>query len=110
MFLSKPKLTLGLIPFLRLSLVRIIGPGSYFGLFCSGESWFRIPSGGIIRIEFNHAQGDLDLIGYDANRIRIAISQGTGNSEQVTIPQNGYAQVIGYRGATNHYSLIVQAP
>ena len=84
-------------------------PGRYPGLFCSGESWFWIPGGGTVTIEFNHAQGDLDLFGYDGARLEVSVSESTGNSERVIVPSGGYARVFGYDGATNRYCLIIQS-
>jgi hypothetical protein len=85
------------------------GPGRYPGLFCGGESWFWISGGGTVKIEFTHAQGDLDLFAYDGARRQVSVSQSTSNSEQVIVPSGGYARVIGYDGATNRYCLIIQS-
>lgn len=91
------------------SIAMTMGPGSYPGLWCSGESWFWIPAGGVVKIDFNHTQGDLDLFAYDGAKRQVSSSQSTGNTEQVVVPRPGYAQVVGYGGATNRYRLTIQS-
>jgi hypothetical protein len=82
--------------------------GTVDGLrICSAdEDWLRIPAGGVVRIEFSHASGDLDLAAFDAAGAEVAISQGTGNSEQVTVPAGGSVRVYGYNGAQGAYRLV----
>ncbi|MDQ3366127.1 MAG: hypothetical protein M3680_11940 [Myxococcota bacterium] len=82
--------------------------GTLAGLrICAGdEDWFTIAAGGIVSIDFTHASGDLDLAAYDAAGARVANSEGTTNSEQVTVPAGGAVRVIGYGGATNSYRLL----
>src|SRR5262249_34330140 len=65
-----------------------------------------------VSIAFTHSQGDLDLKLYNSAGTQIGVSQGTGNSE--TISLNGlaagtyYVQAYGYNGAQNpNYSLTV---
>lgn len=75
---------------------------------CAGDvDWFHVPLGGTVTITFSHAAGDLDLAAYDAAGARVTVSQGTTDSETVTIPAGGYAHVYGYQGATGAYSLRV---
>jgi len=74
---------------------------------CASDSdWFAPTAAGTVRIEFAHASGDLDLEAYDANGTRLTVSQGTADSEQVTVPAGGSVRVFGYSGATNAYRLI----
>jgi hypothetical protein len=61
-----------------------------------------------VRIEFQHADGDLDLHAFDANGTRVGQSEGTANSEQVTVPAGGSVRVFGFNGARNTYRLIAQ--
>ncbi|MBX3161501.1 MAG: PPC domain-containing protein [Deltaproteobacteria bacterium] len=70
------------------------------------DDWFKIANGGTVRIEFTHANGDLDLEAYDAAGNRVGTSFGTGNSESVTVPAGGTVRVFGYNGAQNSYKLI----
>ncbi|MGA2497793.1 MAG: clostripain-related cysteine peptidase [Tepidisphaeraceae bacterium] len=67
-----------------------------------------------VQINFADAQGDLDMALYDDAGNLLGKSNGTGNSE--TISLNGLApgmyvtQIYGYNGATNQYSLTLQTP
>jgi hypothetical protein len=70
------------------------------------QDWLRSAAGGTVRIEFRHADGDLDLVGYDAAGNQVAISESTADREQVTIPAGGYVKVFGYAGATGAYRVI----
>ena len=72
----------------------------------SDEDWLKFPAGGTVRIEFAHDAGDLDMASYDAAGAQLAVSQGTGNSEQVQVPPGGAVRVYGYNGAQNAYKLI----
>jgi hypothetical protein len=94
-----------------------VAPGTVDGLrVCAGdEDWYAITrspaAARTVRIEFRGTDGDLDLAAYDASGAQIAISQGTGDSEQVTVPAgSGTAtvRVYGYSGAANTYRLIVR--
>ncbi len=70
------------------------------------EDWFKLAAGGAVRIEFTHANGDLDLAAYDANGTRTSVSENTANTEQVTVPAGGSVRVYGYNGARNAYKLV----
>lgn len=64
-----------------------------------------------IRIEFNHAQGDLDLYLWSASGQLLGQSTGTGNVEGLTgtLPAGRYIiDVRGYAGATGAYTLKLQ--
>jgi len=89
---------------------RAVGAGTVDGLrICGGdEDWFRVSAARTVRIELNHGAGDLDLAAYDAAGARVAVAQGTGDSEEVAVPAGGAARVYGYRGATNTYRLVVR--
>ncbi|MCW5748441.1 MAG: PPC domain-containing protein [Alphaproteobacteria bacterium] len=92
-----------------------IQAGSYVGLTCTGESWFRIliGQGGslVVTIQFLNTDGDLDLALVSEAGQQIAQSQGTGNSEQVAcsglVAGTYFIKVFGYNGAQAQYSLIV---
>ena len=60
-----------------------------------------------MRITFRHADGDLDLVAYDAAGNRVGQAAGTGDSEEVAVPAGGALEVLGYNGATNRYTLVV---
>ncbi len=70
------------------------------------EDWFKVAAGGTVRVEFVHANGDLDLAAYDANGTRTQVSESTANTEQVTVPAGGSVRVYGYNGARNAYKLV----
>jgi hypothetical protein len=74
----------------------------------SDRDWFSSTTARTVRIAFRHADGDLDLNAYDAAGNRVGQSQGTGDTEQVTVPAGGTVEVFGYSGATGAYTLTVQ--
>jgi hypothetical protein len=82
--------------------------GTIDGLeICADDvDWHHLPAGGLVRIEFSHAAGDLDLAAYDASGTQLSVSQSVGDSEQVTVPAGGYVRVYGYQGARGRYRLI----
>jgi hypothetical protein len=75
---------------------------------CPGDSdWFAVAAGGQVRIEFSHAGGDLDLAAFDASGAKMAVSDGTSDSETVAVPAGGAVRVYGYEGATSTYRIVV---
>jgi len=74
---------------------------------CEGDvDWFFFGSATSVTIEFTHSDGDLDMSVYNAAGERLSISQGTSNSETVSVPSaGGYVKVYGYDGATGDYTL-----
>jgi hypothetical protein len=83
--------------------------------------WFRFyanhtgGAGDFVRIAFTHASGDLDLELLDGSGAPVAVSQGTGNTEQISLsgrPEGWYyARVYGKNGASNPaYTLTVDPP
>lgn len=87
-------------------------------VMADGNDWFRftLSTAGTTSssavINFQHAQGDLDLELYNSAGTRIGNSAGVGNSE--TISLNGLAagtyavRILGYQAATNpNYSLVI---
>jgi hypothetical protein len=89
---------------------RSVGVGTTAGLrVCGGDDdWYAVSGSRTVRIEFTSSAGDLDVVAYDGAGTQIAVSQGTGNSEQVALPAGGKVRVYGYNGATNTYALSVQ--
>jgi hypothetical protein len=76
---------------------------------CSGDvDWFSVASAATVTIEFSHAAGDLDMAAYSATGTQLGMSQGTGNSEQLSVPAGARIKVYGYNGATGAYTLRVQ--
>ena len=74
---------------------------------CAGDDdWYAIATAGTVRVEFTHANGDLDVQAFDAAGTRVGASEGTGDVEQVSVPAGGSVRVFGYSGATNTYRLI----
>jgi hypothetical protein len=68
-----------------------------------------------VSIAFTHSQGDLDLKLYNASGTQIGISQGTTNSESISLSGLAagtyYVQAYGYQGALNpSYSLTINPP
>jgi len=84
--------------------------GTTTGLqICAGdEDWFSVAGARTVRIDFTHADGDLDLAAYDAGGTQVDISQSVSDGEQVSVPAGGTVRVYGYNGATNTYTLTVQ--
>jgi hypothetical protein len=72
---------------------------------CAGDVDWLKPGAGLVKITFTHADGDLDLAAFDAGGAQVATSQGTGNSESVTVPAGGTVKVYGYSGAQGAYHL-----
>jgi hypothetical protein len=84
--------------------------GTTSGLqICAGdEDWFSLSGARTVRIDFTHADGDLDLAAYDAGGAQVDVSQSVTDGEQVAVPAGGTVRVYGYGGATNTYTLTVQ--
>jgi hypothetical protein len=75
---------------------------------CAGDhDWHRVTAATTVRIELATGAGDLDLAAHDAAGNRVALSQGTGATEQVAVPAGGSVHIYGYRGATGRYRLVV---
>lgn len=89
---------------------KAVGAGTHGDLrVCTSDrDWFSSGAARTVRITFSHAGGDLDLNAYDAAGNRVGQSQGTGDTEQVTVPAGGTVEVFGYSGATGGYTLTVQ--
>ncbi|MCL4788949.1 MAG: pre-peptidase C-terminal domain-containing protein, partial [Verrucomicrobia bacterium] len=69
----------------------------------------------VVHIDFDPAQGDLDLELWSTNGIRLGSSEGVGSFEEVSLagraPGTYLVRVFGYAGATNpRYSLTVLPP
>lgn len=81
----------------------------------SDQDYFTITSIGAttptIRIEFTHAEGDLDLVLFDSSGTQLGISNGILDFEQLSTPlTNGETltiQVFGFNGASNAYRLLI---
>lgn len=82
------------------------------------QDWFKFTMNGAgatsdyVRIDFTHAQGDLDVQLYNASGSLLRTSNGTGNSEQISLNGLGagtyYVKIYGYNGAFNpNYSLAI---
>jgi hypothetical protein len=76
---------------------------------CDGDAdYFRVASGGTVVISFTHAEGDLDMAAYDADGNRTDISQGTSDTETLTVGAGAIIKVYGYNGATGDYDIRLQ--
>jgi hypothetical protein len=84
--------------------------GTTSGLrICGGdEDWFAISGARTVTITFTSSAGDLDMAAYDAGGTQLSISQGTSDSEQLSVPAGSVVRVYGYNGATNTYALRIQ--
>ncbi|KEI67190.1 hypothetical protein A19Y_2255 [Planktothrix agardhii NIVA-CYA 126/8] len=83
------------------------------------EDWFKFQTTGngatTVGINFQHAQGDLDLRVRDISGSILGSSNGVGNNETVNLSYLTagiyYAQVYGWNGASNsNYSLTISPP
>jgi hypothetical protein len=92
-----------------ISSARSAANGTHANLkICPNDAdYFVIPQGGVVKITFSHAAGDLDMEGFNASGTSIGSSAGTTDSEQLTIPAGGKVKIYGYDGAGGTYSLRV---
>lgn len=85
------------------------------------HDWFKFTinrtggSGDYAGISFIHAHGDLDFELYNAAGSRLARSEGTADSERISLSGRAaatyYVHIYGYQGANNpNYALTIQAP
>jgi hypothetical protein len=67
-----------------------------------------------VQVLFSHAQGDIDIQLYDANRNLLARAESVTDHERISMAGRPagvyYLEVYGWSGATNSYDLIVSAP
>lgn len=93
---------------------KAVQAGSFANLACNDDDWFAITlaaqSDLTVKIDFSHAEGDLDMELRSASA-QLGKSDGTTNTETVT--KNGlaagtyFARVYGYSGAKAKYGLTV---
>ena len=87
----------------------------------NSEDWFKFTitsaakPGDFVSIGFNNSQGNLQLAIYSSYGYLMGASEGTGNTEAVTLnllqPGTYYAKVYGAGGAQNpSYSLKISPP
>ena len=88
-----------------------ISTGSYLGLCCKNDDWFKVylPAGARVSIAMTHEydEGDLDLQVYNSSGEEIASSETEENVEDVlySITASGYyyIRIFGFLGAVNYY-------
>lgn len=82
--------------------------GTVTGLkICAGDvDYLTSARGGVVTIRFTHAQGDLDVLAFDASGTQVGSSAGSSDSETVTVPAGGSIKVFGYQGASNAYTVV----
>jgi hypothetical protein len=91
------------------------------GLVLLNDDWYKfntVTTGATnsrVDLQFNNADGDLDLKLYDKNGNELATSAGSSNIEEVSLAgrpaDTYYIKVYGFNGAINpHYSFTVWAP
>ncbi|MCO5168237.1 MAG: pre-peptidase C-terminal domain-containing protein [Planctomycetes bacterium] len=92
-----------------------IAPGSYPGLVCNDDDWFKVTLGAEatleVRIAFRHAEGDLDMSVSNAAGTVLRSSTSSADGELIRLerqPAGDYfVRVYGYRGARAGYDLTV---
>jgi len=92
-----------------------VAAGDHAAAVCSGDDdWFSVAADGrplTITISFTHADGDLDLELTDTSGAVLGSSNGTSNTESVTLTtvsgRRYLVHVYGYRGAEGSYRLAV---
>ncbi len=90
----------------RSAAVAATGAIADLQICAADEDWFSIAAAGSVKIEFRHADGDLDMEAFDAAGARLSSSAGTSNTEQVAVPAGGFVRVFGFSGARGGYKLI----
>ncbi len=78
---------------------------------CAGdEDWYRVESTGsvTVRIDFAHADGDLDLEVVSDTGTVLGSSTSVQNEERVTATGPFYVRVYGYSSAANAYTILAQ--
>ena len=88
-----------------------ISTGSYLGLCCKNDDWFKVylPAGARVSIACVHEYdaGDLDLRFYNSSDVEIASSETSENVENIlySITASGYyyIRIFGFLGAVNYY-------
>ncbi len=93
-------------------------PANLSGHICgpAHEDWFRLSPAtsfaGIVRLNFTHSNGDLDLVLTDSNFDVIGYSYSVTDVEQINYDFVGgstyYVIIEGYAGATGDYELTVE--
>ncbi len=93
---------------------KTIAAGTYNDLRCNDDDWYKVDVASAatltVRMDFSHAEGDLDMFVYDGAGAERGRSEGTGNSETVTVSgATGSFKVraFGYSGAKAKYNLTV---
>ncbi len=92
-----------------------LAPGAYPGLRCEDDDWFAVTLAAEstleVKLDFRHAEGDLDLEVNDAAGARVGASTSAADGEQVKqdrLPAGTYhVRVYGYRGARATYGITV---
>ncbi|MEZ4335285.1 MAG: PPC domain-containing protein [Sandaracinaceae bacterium] len=78
---------------------------------CAGdEDWYHVEATGsvTVRIDFAHADGDLDLEVVAEDGTSLGSSASVQNEETVTATGPFYVRVFGYSGAANTYTILAQ--
>ncbi|RLB47351.1 MAG: hypothetical protein DRJ42_25580 [Deltaproteobacteria bacterium] len=87
-----------------------IETGSIDGRICEFADMYRVTGSSTrtVRIEFEHGEGDLDLVALDASGAEVGMSNGQGNTEELTVAAGNFFQVFGFGGAMGAYILTVE--
>lgn len=95
----------------------VLAAGAYPGLACNDDDWFKVTLAAeatlAIKLDFRHAEGDLDLEVTDGAGAVLGSSTSAADGELVSkerlAPGTYLVRVYGYRGARAAYGLTVTA-
>lgn len=95
-----------------------LAPGTHDAGICTAEpDFYRVEAEGswTVRVEFAAATGDIDMALWDTQTDMVArvngqpaVSQGTGNTEQIQSSGPGVVAVFGYAGASAPYAITLE--
>ncbi|MBA2539488.1 MAG: PPC domain-containing protein [Deltaproteobacteria bacterium] len=89
----------------RAAAVAATGSIADLQICAADEDWYKVSAAGTVKVDFRHADGDLDLEAFDAAGAKVDSSAGTSNTEDVAVPAGGFVRVFGFSGARGAYTL-----
>ncbi|MFH2006750.1 MAG: PPC domain-containing protein [bacterium] len=113
---GNPTCTDGFEPNGSAAAATAVSEGTYQNLqICpSDQDWYAITASAgqtiVVRAEFSHATGDLDMALYNAANEQVGIGQSTDDNEEISSAASAGTytlKVYGYNGATAPYALVV---
>ncbi len=87
-----------------------IETGTLEGRVCDFADMYLLTGEGtrVVRIDFDHGEGDLDMVALDPSGMEISRSEGVSDSEELSVNAGLYVQVYGAGGAMGPYILTVE--